>query len=54
MQVQSLGQEDTLEDEMATHLSILPWENPTGQRSLASNSLQGHKKLDMTEETQHV
>ena len=24
-QVQSLGQEDTLEEEMATHSSILPW-----------------------------
>ena len=26
MQVQSLGQEDTLEKEMATHSSILTWE----------------------------
>ena len=26
--VQSLGQEDPLEKEMATHSSILPWESP--------------------------
>ena len=26
MQVQSLGQEDPLEEEMATHSSILAWE----------------------------
>ena len=26
MQFQSLGQEDTLEEEMATHSSILAWE----------------------------
>ena len=26
--VQSLGQEDTLEEEMATHSSILTWEIP--------------------------
>ena len=28
MHVQSLGQEDPLEEEMATHSSILAWENP--------------------------
>ena len=28
MQVQLLGQEDTLEEEMATHSSILAWETP--------------------------
>ena len=33
-QVQSLGQEDSLEKGMATHSSILTWEIP-GQRSLA-------------------
>ena len=27
-QVQSLGQEDTLQEEMATHSSILAWEIP--------------------------
>ena len=28
MQVQSLGQEHALEQEMATHSSILPWKIP--------------------------
>ena len=28
MQVLSLGQEDPLEEGMATHSSILPWGNP--------------------------
>ena len=28
MQIQSLGQEDLLEKEMATHSSILAWKNP--------------------------
>ena len=28
IQVQSLGQEDTLQEEMATHSSILAWEIP--------------------------
>ena len=28
MRVQSLGQEDRLEEEMATHFSILAWEIP--------------------------
>ena len=32
-QVQSLGQEDSLEKEMATHSSILAWEIP-GQSNL--------------------
>ena len=28
MQIQSLGQEDPLEEEMATHSSMLTWETP--------------------------
>ena len=28
MQIQSLGQEDALEEEMATHFSILTWKVP--------------------------
>ena len=28
MQVQSPGQEDPLEEEMATHSSVLAWKNP--------------------------
>ena len=36
MQVQSLGQEHALEQEMATHSSILAWKKFHGHRSLAS------------------
>ena len=54
MWVQSLGQEDPLEQEMATHSSILackiPWtEEPGGQRSLAGDSPWDCKELDTTE-----
>ena len=31
-QVQSLGREDALEKEMATHFSILAWGNPMDRR----------------------
>ena len=31
-QVQSLGQEDSLEEEMATHSSILAWEIPQTEK----------------------
>ena len=46
MQVQSLGREDTLEEEMATHSSILaseiPWtEEPGGLQSVGSQRV-GH------------
>ena len=40
-QIQSLGREDPLENEMATHSSILAWE--ILQRSLAGYSPWGHK-----------
>ena len=48
-QVRSLGWEDPLEEELATHSSILTWriqwtEEPIGLRSW------GHKELDMTEQ----
>ena len=47
-QVRSLGQEDPLEEEMATHSSVLAWrvprtEEPGGLRST------GHKESDTTE-----
>ena len=53
MQVQSLGQEDPLEEGMATHSSILAWriswmEDPGGLQSI------GLKSSDTTEVTQHV
>ena len=34
LQVQALGQEDTLEEGMATHSSILALENPTDRGAL--------------------
>ena len=46
MQVQSLGWEDSLEEEMASHSSILAWKIPC--RSLAGYSPWDHEELDMT------
>ena len=48
MCVRSLGQEDPLEEEMATHSSILPGQSH-GERSLVGYSPWGCKELDMTE-----
>ena len=47
-QVQSLGQEDLLEKEMATHSSILAWRIPWTE-SLVGYNPQGRKELDTTE-----
>ena len=47
VQVQSLGQEDSLEKEMATHSSILTWEIPWTEEP-ESYSPRGRKELDMT------
>ena len=47
--VRSLGREDPLEKEMATHSSTLAWKIP-GQRSLVGYSQWDHKELDMTEQ----
>ena len=44
--VRSLGQEDPLEKEMATHSSILHGKS-YGERSLVGYHLWGHKKSDM-------
>ena len=52
-QIQSLGQEDPVEEGMVTHYSILPGES-NGQRRLTGYSPQGHKQLDMTEATEHA
>ena len=46
--VQSLGWEDPLEKEMATHSSILAWKFH-GRRSLVGCSPKGYKELDTTE-----
>ena len=50
MWVQTLGQEDPLEEGMTTHSSILSGESH-GQRSLAGYSLLGCKESDVSEAT---
>ena len=45
MQVQSLGQEDPLEKEMATHSSILAWEIPWTEET-GGATVQGVTKQD--------
>ena len=52
MWVRSLGQEDPLEEGMATHSSILAWRIP--QRSLVGYRPQGCKEPDMTKVTYHI
>ena len=53
MQVPSLGQEDPLEKEMATHSSILAWRIPWVE-GLGGLQSTGRKELDTTEATEHV
>ena len=48
MQVQSLGQDDPLEKEMATHSSILAWKIPWTNEPGRLQSMGLQKKLDMT------
>ena len=48
MQIQSLGQEDPLEEEIATPPVFLP-EKSHGQRSLAGYGPMGLKESDRTE-----
>ena len=50
MRVQSLGQEDTLEKEMATHSSILGWKIPWAEE-FVGYSPWGRKESDMIEDT---
>ena len=47
--VQSLGWEDTQEEGMATHFSILAWKIPMEQRTLADYSPWGHKESATTQ-----
>ena len=49
--VQSLGGEDPLEKEMATHSSTLAWKTPY-QFPLVGCSPWGHKESDATEQLQ--
>ena len=53
--VQSLGQEDPLEKEMATHSSILAWRIPW-MEELGGLQSTGHKESDTTERlhSQHL
>ena len=49
-EVPSLGREDPLEEEMATHPSILTWENPwTEEPGRLGYSPKGDKEPDTTE-----
>ena len=48
MQVQSLGQEDPLEKEMATHYSILAWEIPWTEKPGELQSMGLQKESDTT------
>ena len=49
MQVQSLGREDPLEKEMATHSSILAWRIPWTEESGGLQS-KGSQESDTTEQ----
>ena len=49
MQVQSLGQEDSLKKDMATHSSILAWKMPWTEKPGKLQSM-GSQELDMTEQ----
>ena len=51
MWVQSLGREDPLEKEMATHSSILAWEIPWTEELDGLYSPWGRKESDITEVT---
>ena len=46
----SLGQEDPLEEDVATHSSVLA-EESQGQRNLVGHGAQSHKELETTEAT---
>ena len=48
IQVQFLGQEDSLEKEMASHSSTLAWRIPSTEDPGRLQSM-GHKELDTTE-----
>ena len=48
--VRSLGWEDPLEKEMATHSSILAWRIPWTEELGGPQSPWGHEELDMTEQ----
>ena len=47
--VPTLGWEDPLEEEMATHFSTLAWEIPWAEESGRLYSTRGRRESDMTE-----
>ena len=49
--VQSLGQEDPLEQEMATHSSILTWKIPWTEEPGRLHIVHGATESEMTEHT---
>ena len=51
--VQSLGREDPLEKEMATHSGILAWRIPWTEEPGGLQSM-GCKELDMTDQLTHT
>ena len=51
MQVLSLGQEDPLEEKMATNSSILAWEIPQTEEAGRLQSMGLQKELDTTKMT---
>ena len=53
MQVQPLGQKDSLEKGTATHSSILAWRIPWTEEPCGLQSI-GYKESDMTEVTYHA
>ena len=54
MWVQSLGQEDPLEEGMATHSRILAWRIPCTEEPARLQSIGSDKESGMTERTQHA
>ena len=50
MRVRSLGQEDPLEEGMATHSSILAWRIPMDRGAWRATVHGGRKKSDTTEQ----
>ena len=51
MQVQSLGQEDPMEEEMATHFSFLAWKIPWTEEPVGAATVHGVAQSDTTDVT---
>ena len=53
-QVQFLGQEDPLENEMATHSSILAWKIPWTERGAWQATVHGSQRVRQNEAHTHI